>query len=315
MPPNMCVRCVVVAARGCGVALPLRSGQRQIGPPVGQSMQRTRVAELVEAEAVRHRSRPGGSASRGRGSGLGSARRLVEEAAELLADLAAARFAFFPLVGVDAEGGVGLSVSEPALDVDERDVERDQHAGVAVAEVVQGRLGRRELGGLGGALERLAGDLALEAAAVSAGEDERGRVEERAALGDEREQAAHQLRRDVDRPPRLLGLQRCAVAVAAELVLDPDQRVGAVEVADGEPERLADPQPGGEHQLEQAAVVLAVCAGEQRLHLLEGEDPLRPLVVELGPLAALELAERVDGDRAAAGGLGEDHRERPQRGR
>ena len=65
-----------------------------------------------------------------------------------------------------------------------------------------------------------------------------------AALGDEREQPAHQLGRDVDRPPRLLGLERRAVAVAAELVLDPDQRVLAVEVADGEPERLADPEPG-----------------------------------------------------------------------
>ena len=64
----------------------------------------------------------------------------------------------------------------------------------------------------------------------------------------------------------------------------------AVEVADGEPERLADPQPAREQQLEQAAVALAVGAGDERLHLLEGEDPLRPLVVELGPLAALELA-------------------------
>jgi hypothetical protein len=32
-------------------------------------------------------------------------------------------------------------------------------------------------------------------------------------------------------------------------------------------------------------------------------------------LAALELGERVDGDAAAAGGLGEDDRERPQRAR
>ena len=45
---------------------------------------------------------------------------LVEEAAELLADLASAGFALFPLVGVDAEGGVGLAVAEAALDVDER---------------------------------------------------------------------------------------------------------------------------------------------------------------------------------------------------
>jgi hypothetical protein len=42
-------------------------------------------------------------------------------------------------VCVDAEGGVGFAVSESALDVDEVVVECDQHAGVAVAEIVQGR--------------------------------------------------------------------------------------------------------------------------------------------------------------------------------
>ena len=71
--------------------------------------------------------------------------------------------------------------------------------------------------------------------------------EQGAALVDEREQAAHQLRRDVDHPPGLLGLEQCAGAVAAELVLDADHRSAAFEVADGEPERLADPQPAGQH--------------------------------------------------------------------
>jgi hypothetical protein len=75
---------------------------------------------------------------------------LLEQLAELLADLAAARLALFPLVGLDAQRGVGLSVAGPALHVDYRDVECDQHAGVAVPEVVQARLGcgeSRELGG------------------------------------------------------------------------------------------------------------------------------------------------------------------------
>src|SRR6266540_1090641 len=251
--------------------------------------------------------------ARGRGGeerfGLG------EELAELLADLAAPGLAFLPLVGVEAEGGVGFPVAEPALDVDDGDVERDQHAGVAVAEVVQGRLRRRELGGLDRALERLAGDLAHESGLVAAGEDERARVEQPPAFFDEGEQPPHQLRRDVDRPLRLLGLERRPLAVAVELALDPDQGVLAVEVADGEPERLADAEPGREHQLEQAAVLLAVGVREERLHLLEREDSLRPLVVVAGALAALELGERVDGDTAAAGGLGEDDRERPQRAR
>src|SRR5439155_26447824 len=145
---------------------------------------------------------------------------LVEELAELLADLTAPRLAVLPLVGVDAEGGVGLSMPEPALDVDDRDVERDQHARVAVAQVVQGRLGRREPGGIYCPLERFAGDLALDPGTTEAGEDERARVEELAALGNEREQPLHQRRRDVDRPLRLLGLERRAGAVAAELALD-----------------------------------------------------------------------------------------------
>ncbi len=89
-------------------------------------------------------------------------------------------------MGVHAQGGVGFSVAEPALHVDDGDVERDQHAGVAVAQVVQARCGWRELGGLGRALECAAGDLADEAAAVSAREHERRRIRGRAAFGDER---------------------------------------------------------------------------------------------------------------------------------
>jgi hypothetical protein len=46
------------------------------------------------------------------------------------------------------------------------------------------------------------------------------RVEERSAFCDEVEQAAHQLRRDVDRPDRFFGFERCAGAVAAELVFE-----------------------------------------------------------------------------------------------
>jgi hypothetical protein len=50
-------------------------------------------------------------------------------------------------------------VAESPLHVDDGNVEGDQHAGVAVAQVVQARRGRRESGCLGGALERLACDL------------------------------------------------------------------------------------------------------------------------------------------------------------
>jgi hypothetical protein len=75
------------------------------------------------------------------------------EAPDFLSGLASLCFAVFPLVGVDAQGGIGFAVSEPALHVDDGEVERDQHAGVRVAEIVQGWLWGGELGGLGGAFE------------------------------------------------------------------------------------------------------------------------------------------------------------------
>src|SRR4051794_890949 len=101
-------------------------------------------------------------------------------------------------MGVDAEGGVGFAVAESALDVDEVFVECDQHAGVAVAEVMQGGLGRGELGCLSGAVECGASGFAFEACAVAACEQECVWVEAVAASGDEGEQAPHQLRWDVD---------------------------------------------------------------------------------------------------------------------
>src|SRR5579884_710491 len=289
----------------------LCSGHCQSGPPLGQSMQRTSSPRWLNPYwSGIARSR------RQRESGHGWPLQLaaaIEELAELLADLAATGVAFLPLVRVDAQGGVGLSVAEPPLHIDDRNVEGDQHAGVAVAQVVQARLRRRQPCGVDGALERLARDLAHEAVAVSAREHERRRVGERTPLSDERDESAHQLGWDVDRPPRLGRLELAAVAVAVELVLDPDQRVRLVEVADGEPECLADAHAGGDEQFEQAAVLLAVGVRDQRFHLVEAEDPLRPLVVELRPFAAFELAARVDGDRAAPGGVGEDQRQRLQR--
>jgi hypothetical protein len=79
-------------------------------------------------------------------------------------------------VGVDLEGGVGFAVTEAALDVNEVVVEGDQHAGVAVPQVVQGRVGRREVGGLDGAAERPADNSAFQAGLVATGEDEGVRV-------------------------------------------------------------------------------------------------------------------------------------------
>ena len=72
------------------------------------------------------------------GCAAGAEAGLAEELAKVLSDLAALGFAVGPLVGVDAEGGVGFAVAEAPLDVDEVVAERDQHRGVAVAEVVQG---------------------------------------------------------------------------------------------------------------------------------------------------------------------------------
>ena len=111
----------------------------------------------------------------------------AEGAVDLPADLAALRVAVLPLVRVDAERDVGLAVPEAALDVDHGEVHRDQHARVAVAEVVQRGLWIAELGGLSCAFKCFAGDLAFEAGAVSAGEHERVRGEPGAAVIDELE--------------------------------------------------------------------------------------------------------------------------------
>jgi hypothetical protein len=124
---------------------------------------------------------------------------LAEELAEVLPDLATLGFAVAPVVGVDAEGGVGFAMPEAMLDVDEAVVERDQHAGVAVAEVVQGGIWRREVGSFECSIECGARGLSFEAGAVAAGEDKRVLVKAVAALGDECEQAAHELGWDVER--------------------------------------------------------------------------------------------------------------------
>ena len=81
-------------------------------------------------------------------------------------------------------------MTEAALDGDNVLVEREEHAGVAVTEVVQGRLRRRKLGGFDCTVERGACDFAFEAGLVSGREDEGVRVEAGAALGDECEQSA-----------------------------------------------------------------------------------------------------------------------------
>jgi hypothetical protein len=98
-----------------------------------------------------------------RGGTAGAEAGLAEELAEVLPDLAALGFAEAPLVGVDAEGGVGLAMAEAMLDLDETVVESDQHAGVAVAEVVQGWLWRRELGSFERSVERSASGFSFEA--------------------------------------------------------------------------------------------------------------------------------------------------------
>jgi hypothetical protein len=58
---------------------------------------------------------------------------------------------------VDAQGRVGFAVAEPSPDFDDRGIERDEHAGVAVAEVVKGRRGGGDAGLPDGSLERFAG--------------------------------------------------------------------------------------------------------------------------------------------------------------
>jgi hypothetical protein len=132
-------------------------------------------------------------------------------------------------------------------------------------------------------------------------------------VGEEGEQSSHQVGWDVEGALRLVGLQRCAGAVASELALDPDHGVLGVEVGDGEAERLPDPQACCEQELEQAAVLLGVGVRDQGAHLFECEDPFRALVVVFGSLAALELCEGVDGDAAFAGGLGKDDRQGSKR--
>ena len=93
----------------------------------------------------------------------------------------------------------GFSMPKPTLDLDQAVIERDQHARVAVPEVVQRRPWRIELCPLDRTLERVTCDLPLEAGAVSARKHERVLIEARAARVHEREHPAHQVRRDVDK--------------------------------------------------------------------------------------------------------------------
>jgi hypothetical protein len=86
-----------------------------------------------------------------------------EELAELLADLAATCFAFFPLVRVDAQRGVGLSVAEPSLLHDLR----HSHASMLIA--LDGAVKTAGIAAPEPALfEGFACDLAHEPVAVSA---------------------------------------------------------------------------------------------------------------------------------------------------
>jgi hypothetical protein len=84
------------------------------------------------------------------------------------------------------------------LDVDEVVVEGKQHAGVAVPQVVQGRVWCRKVGGCDGSAERAADDSAFQAGLVAGGEDEGVWGEAGTALSHECEQPAHQLGWDVD---------------------------------------------------------------------------------------------------------------------
>jgi hypothetical protein len=114
-------------------------------------------------------------APRGIGAGQPGSRGalLLQELVDSAPDFAAFRFRSPPLARVDAESGVRGSVPEPMLDFDEWDAEGDQHAGVAVAEVVKGGVGRCEIGGAACASERLANDFALNCGAGPTGEEER----------------------------------------------------------------------------------------------------------------------------------------------
>jgi len=73
-----------------------------------------------------------GAQDRGLGPGVGACG-INEEVAEALADGALLGVAVAPLVRVDAQRGVGLTVAEAVLDIGDAIAERDQHRGVAVA--------------------------------------------------------------------------------------------------------------------------------------------------------------------------------------
>ena len=96
----------------------------------------------------------------------------MEERAELLADRALLCVAVVPLVGVDAEGGVGFAVAESVLDGGDAVAEMDERGGVAVAEVVQSGVGSHELRVCCGSLEGFTAHLALESISVAALEEE-----------------------------------------------------------------------------------------------------------------------------------------------
>src|SRR5579884_179227 len=122
-----------------------------------------------------------------------------KEVAQLAPDLATACRAVLPLMCVDAQGRVGLAMAEPPLDLDDRDVERDEHARMAVAEIMQRRRGAGDACLANGPLERLAGDLPFNAAAVATREDKRLGVCVGSALAGEGDESPHQLRWNVDR--------------------------------------------------------------------------------------------------------------------
>ena len=75
------------------------------------------------------------------------------------------------------------------LDVDDAVAEGEEHADVAVAEVVEGWFWRLEVGGFDGAVDGGAGGFALDAGAASGCEDEGGGAEACPALVEELEEA------------------------------------------------------------------------------------------------------------------------------